>query len=309
MGEGQASPLALLLAIALLAEQESWYLEGIATRTEGLGVRQGSHHDRVVGEPLSYVLLALSLSLHIGQIAPVGATTTKNKLYPFYRFRASQIVSGRQGQMPARRPARTRQGPNSASVNLSGCLSGDYRRDASLPLFNYMACRWIGAVKPPCCRGRGLAERPRNQYMLLEAAVRLGPLCNFGTVRIGFDDSNCDAVDLLVGRAPGCRSAAEYVAPHTFVGAPATGSADFDTFAAKARAIGELPPKRPTCVWAGTLLNQERHRVAIAMQARPDLFAVLASSIRHPGTRAPLLAQAKDHACFVDVTGGRDGRG
>ena len=210
--------------------------------------------------------------------------------------------------MPARRPARTRQGPNSA-VNLSGCLSGDYRRDASLPLFNYMACRWIGAVKPPCCRGRGLAERPRNQYMLLEAAVRLGPLCNFGTVRIGFDDSNCDAVDLLVGRAPGCRSAAEYVAPHTFVGAPATGSADFDTFAAKARAIGKLPPKRPTCVWAGTLLNQERHRVAIAMQARPDLFAVLASSIRHPGTRAPLLAQAKDHACFVDVTGGRDGRG
>ena len=187
-------------------------------------MRQGSHHDRVVGEPLSYVLLALSLSLHIGQIAPVGATTTKNKLYPFYRFRASQIVSGRQGQMPARRPARTRQGPNSASVNLSGCLSGDYRRDASLPLFNYMACRWIGAVKPPCCRGRGLAERPRNQYMLLEAAVRLGPLCNFGTVRIGFDDSNCDAVDLLVGRAPGCRSAAEYVAPHTFVGAPKTGS-------------------------------------------------------------------------------------
>ena len=66
--------------------------------------------------------------------------------------------------------------------------------------------RWVGADRPPCCIGRGFAERPRNQLALIKSAMALGgkPLCDFGVFTIGFEDSNCDGVDLLIARTPGC---------------------------------------------------------------------------------------------------------
>ena len=60
--------------------------DGGARGAAGFPPRQGRRRASLVR-----TFSSLSLSLHIGQIAPVGATTTKNNLYPFYRFRASQL--------------------------------------------------------------------------------------------------------------------------------------------------------------------------------------------------------------------------
>jgi len=54
-------------------------------------VRQGSHHDRVIGEPLSYLLLALSLSPYRTDCSGGGHDDETAFWDPFYRFRASQL--------------------------------------------------------------------------------------------------------------------------------------------------------------------------------------------------------------------------
>ena len=96
---------------------------------------------------------------------------------------------------------------------------------------------------------------------------------------------------------------------HLFVGWPASGLPDFDAFTTRLAAIGSLPPRNSTCVWAGSLLNRQRKQCARTMQERTDLFSVFIASNRPPYRFLPLLRQAEDHGCFVDVAGGHAGGG
>ena len=159
-----------------------------------------------------------------------------------------------------------------------------------------------------CVHGwRGYERRlPSFTQMVREAAF---PLQSFPLTGVGIGDVVCDEFDFAFS-SHNVRCMEVLLPDYIFNAWPEVGQYEFDANNEYVARVGETPPARNKCGWAGSRTHEQRRIMLDIMAQHPETFETfIPGDVTNDASRMSFRDQILQWSCLVDVRGnGYSGR-